>query len=53
MTYALLLLQKFGLFVPKADMPDTADMFDLRLTRIGNREARRDVRTPLFVRTPA
>lgn len=31
------LLARFGLFAPKSE---TADVFDLRLTRIGNREAR-------------
>lgn len=30
-------LARFGLFVPKVE---TADAFDLRLTRIGTREAR-------------
>ena len=31
------LLARFGLFAPKSDV---ADAFDLRLTRIGSREAR-------------
>ncbi|MDO8882587.1 MAG: hypothetical protein U0934_16070 [Pseudotabrizicola sp.] len=50
MTYALSLLQKFGLFAPKHDV---SEVFDLRLTRIGSREARCKVRATLFVRTPA
>jgi hypothetical protein len=50
MTYALSLLQKFGLFAPKADK---SEAFDLRLTRIGSREARHQARAVLFVRTPA
>ncbi|GEM_PF-5281159 len=49
MAYALTLLQKFGLFAPKTD---TSEAFALRLTRIGTREARRDVRAAVFVRTP-
>lgn len=47
MTFALDLLQRFGLFVPKED---TLDAFDLRLTRITTREARRDARAQVFVK---
>ncbi len=50
MAYAKTLLQKFGLFAPKAD---TTEVFGLRLTRINTREARRDVRAAVFVRTLA
>lgn len=49
MSYALTLLQRFGLFAPKVD---TLDAFDNRLTRIGTREARRSVRASVFFRTP-
>ena len=51
MTYALSLFQKLGLFAPKADLAD--DFFVHRLTRIGSRDARREVRATLFIRTPA
>lgn len=37
MARLLPLLARFGLFKAK---PDVADLFDLRLTRIGSREAR-------------
>lgn len=47
MAFALSLLQRFGLFAPKED---TSEAFGMRLTRIGTREARRDVRVPIFVR---
>lgn len=50
MTYALTLFQKFGLFAPKAS---NDDFFFHRLTRIGTRDARREVRATLFIRTPA
>lgn len=50
MTFARTLLQKFGLFAPKAD---TTDVFAHRLTRIGTRDARRTVRAALFIRNPA
>ena len=50
MEYALTLLQKFGLFAPKVD---TIDAFENRLTRIGTRDSRRDVRASVFVRNPA
>lgn len=50
MPYALALLQKFGLFAPKAEKPD---MFDHRLSRLGTRDARRKVRAAVFVRNPA
>ncbi len=43
------LLSKFGLFAPKTPVDDT---FDLRLTRLQTREARRDVRAAIFVRGP-
>ena len=39
------LLAKFGLFAPKADLPDP---FSLRLERINMRENRRKVRQALF-----
>jgi hypothetical protein len=48
MAFALSLLQKLGLFAPKAKSDET---FDLRLTRIRTREARRDSRAPVFVRS--
>lgn len=51
MTYALTLLRKLGLFAPKAEPAD--DFFVHRLTRIGSRDARREVRATLFLRTPA
>lgn len=47
MTYMLSLLNKFGLFAPKTEVPEA---FDLRLTRLQSREARRDVRAAIFVR---
>ena len=50
MAYALTLLQRFGLFTPKVD---TTEVFENRLTRIGTREARRDVRACVFLRNPA
>lgn len=49
-TYLLTLLTKFGLFAPKTE---TAEAFDLRLTRIQTREARRSVRAAIFVRNQA
>ncbi|MCU0898881.1 MAG: hypothetical protein MUC82_00125 [Cypionkella sp.] len=49
MAFALTLLQRFGLFAPKVD---DSEAFENRLTRIGTREARRDVRATVFVRTP-
>ena len=49
MSYALSLLQRFGLFAPKTD---TTDAFAHRLTRIGTRESRHAVRVSVFVRTP-
>lgn len=50
MTYALALLQRFGLFAPKAD---TTDAFAHRLSRIGSRDSRREVRASVFFKTPA
>ncbi len=47
MTYALTLLQKFGLFAPK---PNTDAAFDMRLTRLSARDSRRNVRTSVFVK---
>lgn len=47
MAFALNLLRKYGLFLPKEN---TDQAFDLRLTRIQTREARRDARAPLFVK---
>lgn len=38
-------LARFGLFAPKAEMPDP---FALRLDRISMRECRREVRQALF-----
>lgn len=49
MAFVLTLLNKFGLFAPKAE---ATDVFDNRLTRIQTREARRDVRATIFVRNP-
>ncbi|MDP4032185.1 MAG: hypothetical protein Q8P60_04900 [Pseudorhodobacter sp.] len=49
MTYALSLLQRFGLFSPRAD---TTEAFEHRLSRIGSRDSRREVRAAVFVRTP-
>ncbi|MFN4155026.1 MAG: hypothetical protein ACK4HF_10245 [Paracoccaceae bacterium] len=51
MTYALSLFQKFGFFAPKADATD--DAFSHRLSRIGTRDARHEVRAALFIRNPA
>ncbi|WP_157792011.1 hypothetical protein [Pseudorhodobacter sp. MZDSW-24AT] len=50
MSFARTLLQKFGLFTPKAD---TTDAFAHRLSRIGTRDSRREVRATVFFRTPA
>ncbi|NEX47672.1 hypothetical protein [Pseudotabrizicola algicola] len=50
MSFARALLQRFGLFAPKAD---TSDAFAHRLSRIGTRESRREVRAAVFIRTPA
>jgi hypothetical protein len=47
MAFALSLFHKFGLFAPKAD---TTEIFGLRLTRLGTREQRRNVRASVFVR---
>ena len=47
MTFAITLLQRFGMFAPTAD---TSEVFELRLTRITTREARRDARAQVFVR---
>lgn len=49
MTYAMTLLRRLGLLAPKAD---TTEVFQNRLTRIGTREARRDVRACVFLRNP-
>jgi hypothetical protein len=45
MKIATSLLAKFGLFAPKADLPDP---FALRLERINMRENRRTIRLSLF-----
>lgn len=50
MTFARRLLQKLGLFAPKVD---TTEAFGHRLTRIGTRDSRREVRAAVFFRTPA
>lgn len=50
MAFALTLLEKLGLVQPKVD---TTEAFELRLERLGTREARRDVRSSVFVKTPA
>lgn len=50
MSYVIEVLQRFGLFAPKVD---TTEIFGNRLTRIGTREARREVRTSAFVKTTA
>ncbi len=50
MAFAINLLQRFGLFAPKVD---TTDAFEMRLTRIGTRESRRDVRASVFIRNLA
>ncbi|MEF3048611.1 hypothetical protein [Pseudotabrizicola sp. L79] len=49
MSALMSLLTKFGLFAPKAPVDDA---FDLRLTRLQTREARRDVQGTIFVRGP-
>lgn len=50
MAFALSLLRRFGFFMPT---PDSHDSFDHRLTRIGTRESRREVRASVFVKTRA
>ena len=47
MTFAITLMQRFGLFMPKAD---TSEAFELRLTRITLRDARRATRAQVFVK---
>lgn len=42
------LLSKFGLFAPKAEEPAA---FDLRLTRLQNRESRQEARGTIFIRS--
>jgi hypothetical protein len=42
MKYVHALMARFGLFAPKSEAPD---LFAMRLQRIGNREARRQVRS--------
>lgn len=50
MAYAISLLERFGLYAPKAHVDEA---FDSRLTRIQTRETRRDVRFSPFVRSQA
>lgn len=52
MAYALSLLKRFGIFSRKTDTTDTTEVFAHRLTRIGSRDARREVRATVFLRTP-
>lgn len=45
MKFGKVLLARFGLFTRK---PETPDLFDVRLARIGVRERRAAVRKPVF-----
>lgn len=51
MSIIINLLSKFGMFTPAAEISEEA--FDARLNRIQTREARRNVRSPIFVRGQA
>lgn len=50
MTKLIPLLERFGLFAPKQD---SADLFDLRLMRIGTREARARNQCQTFKNRPS